>query len=650
MFTERSDYTCHVIRLVKYMSMYLVRNIGIYAHIDAGKTTLVENMLYQAGLIDSPGSVLEGTTESDTLLEEIQRGISILSSTFYFKYKTKNKEYSINLIDTPGHLDFTTQVDNSLLAVDIAVLIIDITTGIRSQTEFIFERIRSQGIPLILFINKIDCEHSVGDFLKKIQPYFGNRAYPVYSYDESDIISNIEYIFYKKFEVGEDYLHFIEWNENLTEKYLQNPTKIKSLVLKGLKEGTVQSQITPIFIGSALQGIGVIELLDFICEIEPKMHKIGEDTSAVLFQNRIHPKIGKTSFLKNFSEIYSGDTLFINGKAVYLSNLYAISLDEVQKQEIVPANSIFCSDNVIEFMPGDLLTSQKLEMPQKENFNKRELKQFVLIIEPISDDVRETVINGVKDLVWEGNGLSYTLQEDTGQVELWGAGELHLEISVSRLKKTIGEIFITGNLKVARYEMWKNAINTITFEHSIYEMKVSSGVLKGFVERTESFESPIIFEIDLPMNLKQAAIAGFEEVLSHGYFGHKILGIRLRITSYTSPPIINNQTLSLLKIAVISGIKTLLKEKNTIEIGPLIEFEITVPEEFLGVVMAALQKRDAKVHSMETFMGQKYFVKGEACCENMLGFSSVLRNMTKGKGFFSGNIVLSPSKYYTFSV
>ncbi len=215
------------------------------------------------------------------------------------------------------------------------------------------------------------------------------------------------------------------------------------------------------------------------------------------------------------------------------------------------------------------------------------------------------------------------------------------------IEKNIGEIFIIGNLKVARYNKWKNVANTIAFEHSTYKTKVGSGVLKGFVERAESFESSVIFEIDLPINIKQAITDGFEEVLSHGYYGHAVLGIWLRITSYENPPFINNQTLSLLKISVISGMKSLL-QGNTIEIGSLIVFDITVPGDYLGIAMSVLQKRNAKVHNMETLANQKYFVKGEACCENMLGFSSVLRNMTKGKGFFSNYIVLSPSKYYKF--
>lgn len=622
-----------------------IRNIGIYAHIDAGKTTLVENMLFQAGLIASPGSVLEGTTESDTLLEEIQRGISILSTTFQFSYK---KKYLINLIDTPGHLDFTSHVDSSLLAVDIAVLMIDITAGIRSQTEFIFEKIQKQGIPLVLFINKIDSMYDdIGQLLGKIRSYFGDKVYATYTYD-GEIINNLRYILNDGVEIGEDFLHFIEWDEDLTEQYLRNPSNINDYVTKGLIEGTSLCKFFPLFIGSALQGIGVIELLDFLCEVRPKTHVVREDAVAVLFQNRVHPELGKISYLKSFKRILAGDKFYIGENQVRISNLYTISLESIENQDVVGVDSIFCTNDLIDFLPPSFLAEEKNVFFATNKSEEQNLKQFAVVIEPKSVDLKEKLMRSIQELVWEGGGLSYRVRRDTGQIELWGAGELHLEVSISRLKKNVGEIFIVGNLRVARYERWKNVANTIAFEHTIYETRVSSGVLKGFVERADTFKSSVVFEVGLPGNLKQAVTAGFEEVISHGYFGHYVLGIRLRVTSYESPQHINTQTISLLKISVISGMKTLFREGNTVEIGSMVVFDITVPEEFLGSVLSALQKRNAKIRNMESLTVQKYFVKGEACSENMLGFSSVLRNMTKGKGIFSANIVLSPANYYKF--
>ena len=246
-----------------------VRNIGIFAHIDAGKTTFTERILYESGELSSPGSVEDGTTEMDTLPEEISRGISITASTSQIKYKIKQKTYYINIIDTPGHLDFHSQVDSALLAVDIAILLIDVTSGIRSQTELISKKLIEKNVPILIFLNKIDRSIEVNEIIKNIENLFTIKKVPVFKIlgkDDIKFLPNLK-------EIDEEIeLAYIEWSNEWTDKYFKSKDP-KKVLLSGLREGFQNCKLIPIFAGSGLTGIGVRECLQFICSLDPKIEK-----------------------------------------------------------------------------------------------------------------------------------------------------------------------------------------------------------------------------------------------------------------------------------------------------------------------------------------------------------------------------------------
>lgn len=620
-----------------------IRNIGIFAHIDSGKTTLFERILYETGFLSSPGSVEDGTTESDILPEEIARGISIFSTTTQFTHKYNRKKYTINIIDTPGHLDFFAQVESCLLAIDIAVLLIDITTGIRTQTEIILEEILEKQIPLIIYINKIDKKVELKGFIESLRPAFRKKLLPVFQITDP-IENKLEYIFSKK-EIPEEVgLPFIEWKEELIDKYFKSPDN--KIILKGLNEGFSENKFIPLFAGSALYGIGISELLDFICSNQYN-RRFGKDhdISALIFKRRIYPELGRVYFLKTYKDLKIGDSLFLKDRELKLEKFYQFTSEEILEPEELDAYTI-CAvpGDINESLPIGFLKDKKNEIALIEKSGSFE---FVILLEPNDSSSRKKLEDGLKDLVWEDHGLIFDVKPDTGQFGLYGSGELHLEVSINRLKEFVGEIFVLGNLRVARYEKLKNVSKRVIFDHSVFEGKLRSGTLIGFVEKSQDFSSTVSYQCELPEDFKNSVESAFLEVLSNGNNGYPVLGVNLRVLSYDEPEQLHESIASLLKVAIISGVKTLIVG-NTVEIGPLSIFEIIVPDAYLGTVLAALNKREARIHTTDTGENRESVILGEAPAENMLGFTGVLRNMTKGKGFLSQKTAFTSFSHYEF--
>ncbi|MBP9888714.1 MAG: GTP-binding protein [Leptospiraceae bacterium] len=620
-----------------------IRNIGIFAHVDSGKTTLTERILFEAGEIYSPGSVTEGTTESDRMREEIERGISIAATTFQVRYKFKNKKYFINLIDTPGHLDFFAQVQNSLLAVDIAILLLDITTGIRSQTEMLLDEITKQNIPLIVFVNKIDKAEDLHVFLEGLKEDISRKLHPVFRI-QSDFKNQLEYILHKKEIYEEIELPFIEWDDTLIDKYFKKPSK--KILLDGLNAGFQLGKLTPLFAGSALHGTSVKELLDFICLQDfHRVHFTSPDTKGVLFRRHLHPDLGKLYYIKPYQPVRSGDIFYSLDRKFKVETMYEITPNEILKLDIVDDYSIFAT-TIPEHSFLDTGSLTKKEQKKAEKYLAHN-NEYVLLIEPINSEAKDSLRSGLEKLTWEDFGLSFREKIDTGQFELRGAGELHLDVAINRLKEFISEIFTFGNLRVARYEKFKNMAITVIFEHSAFNQKLKSGTLISSLEKSPDFSSSVLWECELEEDYKSSVESAFYEILSNGSRGNPVLGVNLRVLSYERPELINDFTSNLLKVAIISGIKSCLPE-CTIEIGPLCLFEVVIPESFYGSVLAVLGRRNAKIVKTDIVHGNKSLLICEAAAENMLGFTSALRNMTKGKGFLSQKTVFTSLSHFEF--
>ena len=612
-----------------------IRNIGIFAHIDAGKTTFTERILFESGELSSPGSVEDGTTEMDTLPEEISRGISITASTSQIKYKIKQKTYFINIIDTPGHLDFHSQVDSALLAVDIAILLIDVTSGIRSQTELISKKLIDKNIPILIFLNKIDRSIEVNEIIKNIENLFTIKKVPVFKILGKD---DFKFLPLQK-EIDEEIeLAYIEWSNEWTDKYFKSKDP-KKVLLSGLKEGFQNCKLIPIFIGSGLTGIGVRECLQFICSLVPKIEKKHYD--AILFKKQIHPYLGRISYIKTYISLKEGDVLF-HGEVPYrITHFYSIIPGGVQEVREIDEFSIaaFLSPKGNEtdiWQIGDFLWKN----PPQEG-EKREIgyfpkfgKEFIQILEPEKEKDRLELEEVIRGVVWEDPGLDVTLKSDTGQFQLIGMGELHLDVSIKRLESFLQDRFTKKNLYVASYGLINSKNSNLIWEHHTSDLKYYSFTLELEASKSSTFENTITFVTKVQSMLKFSIESAYHEVLSHAADGTPILGLSIQINKIIPPKIENEHSISLTKVAVVAGIKNLVRNQFK-KISSKTNFEILLPHSQVGLVISMLQKRSAKIHGMESLDSNKTIVKGSAASEHLLGFTSAMRNVTQGKASIS---------------
>jgi elongation factor G len=612
-----------------------IRNIGIFAHIDAGKTTFTERILYESGELSSPGSVEEGTTEMDSLPEEISRGISITASTSQIKYKYKKETYLINIIDTPGHLDFHSQVDSALLAVDIGILLIDVTTGIRSQTEMIARKLLEKKIPVILFLNKIDKSIEFEEALEDLDRLFPTKKVLVFNKGED---GKINYIFNEKSVREEIELSYIEWSSELTDKYFTLKDS-KKVILNGLREGFSNLSHIPIFAGSGLKGEGVIECLDFISSVETK--KASPNYSAIIFKKQIHPILGRITYIKTVSTLKIDDVLFHGDIPYKLTHLYTIIPGGVHEQRIVSENSIvaFLSPSGGETDHWNIGDYLWLSTPEEGEIRERgEIlsygKEFIQILEPEKEEHRKQLHLSILDIVWEDAGLDFSLKTDTGQFQIFGMGELHLEVSIKRLESFMGEKFNKKNLQVSQYGLLNINKTSLKWEHHSSDAKYFSHTLNIVLHKSGSFENKISFNCKVSNSLKNSIESAFFEICSHVADNNPILGLSIKVESIESPKLESEHSNSLTKVAIIAGLKNFIVDK-WIKIGPKTSFEIFVPHSQVGTVISLLQKRNAKVEGMEANDLMKTILKGSSSSHSLLGFSGSLRNITKGKAAIS---------------
>lgn len=612
-----------------------IRNIGIFAHIDAGKTTFTERILFESGELSSPGSVEDGTTEMDTLPEEVSRGISIIASTTQIKYKIKQKLYLINLIDTPGHLDFHSQVDSALLAVDLAVLLIDVTSGIRSQTELISKKLLEKRIPILLFLNKLDRSLDISVLTKEIQELFPGKTLPVFQITSSQ---TLKFLHLEKEILEELELAFVEWSSGWTEKYFLSKDP-KKVLLGGLREGFKESQHIPIFAGSGLTGLGVKECLQFLCSVEPRRDPKPYDS--ILFKKQIHPHLGRISYLKTFVPIREGDVLFHGDVPIQVPKLFSLIPGGFQEVREIDAHSIgaFQSPEGGEtdhWQVGDFLWKHPPEEGEERETGSFPTfgKEFIQILEPEKEEDRKILESSLQGVVWEDPGLEFSHKKDTGQLQLAGMGELHLDVSIKRLETFLQDRFTKKNLYVSSYGLFDAAPTRLKWEHHTSDLKFFSHSLTVEVSRSGSFENPLRFASRVSPSLQKAIESAYFEILSHAADGLPLLGVSLVILKIDPPMVESEHSSPLTKVAVVAGIKSHLGY-HWKKISPLTRFEILVPHSQVGLVISLLQKRTAKVLGMEALDTQKTRIRGSASAESLLGVTAALRNLTQGKATIS---------------
>lgn len=599
---------------------------GIFAHIDAGKTTLVEQMLVHSGQLSVAGKIEEGTTESDYLTQEIQRGISIQSTVIVLELNIGASDYSFEVIDNPGHLDFQTQSHASVDAIDCAILLIDSLEGFKSQTLANLEFLLKKKKPILFVLNKIDKPNvDLSLAVVELAELLGKDPHLLFQEEAK----GPSFLWADPVACQSELLSLVEWSENLSAAYLESPDDLPALANVGLAGGFWGGMIYPVWAMSALTGEGMDELFSILSWIADQMPSRTEQ-GAVVFKRQLHPDLGKITYLRAFQPMGEGFSAETDlGHNFTFHTGYRINgRQALEIQSVEPGQTFAIPDSELQLGEWICGSGEVLSSSSEESH-----PVFQILLEPERNEDFQSLEAHLRDIVWEDGGLKLEKKPETGQLQLSGLGELHLEVALGRLQEIFTEKFQSSNLSVARFELWKKLAQKILFEHSAFEGRLQSGEIEAFVEGISSLSKEVIIDKKYPEYLKGAVESGFSEATASGAFREEILGIRLAVSGY-KPPKDPEDPSSLIKVAVAKGLKELLPG-STILIGPVSALEIVVLDENLGDVLGALTKRKGKVLQVDSLPKQRSLIKARVPAENLLGFASVLRNMTQGRGSLS---------------
>ncbi|TGM62153.1 elongation factor G-like protein [Leptospira meyeri] len=626
------------------------RTVGIFAHIDSGKTTLTERILFEAGKISAVGSIEDGNTESDTLQEEIERGISIRTTFHSIPWITTFGEFQIQLVDTPGHIDFRNQVTDLLPAMETAIVVLEAGTVVQSQARLVIEELKKANVPMVFFINKLDrFDEDYLDALVSLEEILGGAPVSLFQKNSE---GKIEYYLKDPDRFPKTIKdELMSWNDELMISSWNDALGQTDHSLIGLRSGPGFGKLYPVYGGSAKTGAGVRELLDLVLWTEPK--ETGNQTSnelpLLVLSRRTGLGIGRYAVVYPTKELRSDELQKIEKSLLP----YKSTASEGRTSEVIQDSLFTFLDPETEeavkslekgklvilknhrdllLLPGHpVLISSSAGLDEESPSTDRTPSPFSFVLEPEESADKKFWLCRLEELVWEDPGYQVQSKEETGQLVLLGRGELHLEIGIRRVTERTEKKLLISSINIAKIELLKKMSHKVALEHRAFEDQKSSGALIAVLEDTADFSKQIAFEVSLPEEVKNSIETSFLEACLHGFYGEEVAGLKFRVLSYEMPKGDLQITLTLLKVAVLSGIKELFPS-NTYLVGPLTEVEVMVDADHLGVVLSDLSRRNAKVVSIWEAVAGKSHLKANAPAQNLLGFSGALRNMTKGIG------------------
>lgn len=621
------------------------RTVGIFAHIDSGKTTLTERILFEAGKISAVGSIEDGNTESDSLQEEIERGISIRTTFHTIPWKTTFGEFAIQLVDTPGHIDFRNQVTDLLPAMETAIVVLEAGTVVQSQARLVIEELRKASVPMVFFINKLDrFDEEYLDTLVSLEEILDGVPVSLFQKDPE---GKWEYYLRSPSRFPKTVKEeLMAWNDELLLSSWNDPSGQTDYSMIGLRSGPGSGKLYPVYGGSAKTGEGVRELLDLVAWTEPKNppEELGTGLPLLVLSRRTDEELGRYAVVypteeKNKSAIQSlGKNKVESGKSPSKDHPEPSFhfIDPETREEATSLEKgklVFLKDHpdLLLFPGSSVSLANELRNDPETKSSDRVPSPFSIVLEPEHSSEKEFWLCRLEELVWEDPGYSLEKKDDTGQLVLLGRGELHLEIGIRRIQERTEKKLNFSSINIAKIELLKKMSHKVALEHRAFEDQKSSGALIAVLEDTADFSKHIAFEVSLPEEVKNSIETSFLEACLHGFYGEEIVGLKLRVLSYEIPEGDLQTTLTLLKVAILAGVKELFPS-NTYLVGPLTEVEVMVDADHLGVVLSDLSRRNAKVVSIWEAVAGKSHLKANAPAQNLLGFSGALRNMTKGIG------------------
>ncbi len=666
------------------MNIEKMRNFGIAAHIDAGKTTTSERILYYTGKSYKMGEVHEGTAVMDWMEEEQKRGITITAAATTCSWN----DYHINLIDTPGHVDFTIEVERSLRVLDGAICVFCGVGGVEAQSETVWRQADRYGVPRICFVNKMD---RIGaDFNKvvgEVNERLGMRAIPiqlplgseqgfrgvidliemkaiVYSddVDKLGINFSIEEIpeEYKDVARGqrekmiEGLAEQVDW---LTEKFLNGETITKEEIKKAIRDGTINLKLVPVMCGSAFKKKGVQPLLDAVCDYLPSpldrksivgtnpytdeeisRKPLPEEPFSALAFKIASDKHGDLTFIRVYSGRVSAGARVINSgkdKKELVSRIYKMHANTREQVEMLTAGDIGAVVGLKYTVTGDTLCDsdnaiilEKMEFPDTV---------ISMAIEPKTDAEKEKLGIALSKLAKEDPTFKVRMDKETGQMIISGMGELHLEVIKNRM---LSEYKVDANVGAPKVSYRETIGKKVEIEGKFIQQTGGHGQYGHVWITLEPFkgEEPVTFEDaivggKIPKQYIRSVEKGIRETASTGVAGgYSLIDIKVTLTDGSTHPV-DSSDLAFYTAASIALRKGVEMAKSIL-LEPIMSLEIVVPEQYMGDVISEIHSRRANIIEMGT-RGNLRIIKGDVPLAEMFGYSTVLRSITQGRGTFT---------------
>ena len=667
--------------------LHLTRNIGIMAHIDAGKTTTSERILFYTGKTHKIGEVHDGAATMDWMAQEQERGITITSAATTCNWNYDGKSFKINLIDTPGHVDFTAEVERSLRVLDGAVATYSAADGVQPQSETVWRQADKYNVPRIGYVNKMD--RSGADFFETVQQMkdiLGANPCPVQipiGAEENfkgviDLIK-MKAILWHDETMGAEYSveeipaelvdEAKEWHDKmvenaanfddaLMEKYLEGVEPSEEELIAAIRKATISMDLTPMVLGSSYKNKGVQPLLDYVCAFLPspldtvaivgvnpntdeeEERKPSEDapTSALAFKIATDPFMGRLVFFRVYSgKVEAGSYVYNarSGKKERISRLFQMNSNKEIPMESIDAGDIGAGVGFKDIRTGDTLCDESAPIVlESMTFPDTVIS---IAVEPKSQADIAKLDNGLAKLAEEDPTFTVRTDEQSGQTIISGMGELHLDIIIDRLKREFKVECNQGKPQVN----YKEAITKDVTLREVYK-KQSGGrgkfadIIVAVGPKDEDYKEgnfQFINEVkggNVPKEFIPSVQKGFENAMKNGVLGgYPMENLKVTLTDGSFHPVDSDQ-LSF-ELAAINAYRNACPKAGPVLMEPIMKVEVVTPEENMGDVIGDLNKRRGQVEGMDEARSGARIVKAQVPLAEMFGYVTALRTITSGR-------------------
>ena len=666
--------------------LHKVRNIGIMAHIDAGKTTTTERILFYTGITHKIGEVHDGAATMDWMEQEQERGITITSAATTCFWKG----YQINIIDTPGHVDFTVEVERSLRVLDGAVAVFDGVAGVEPQSMTVWRQASKYGVPRICYVNKLDrtgasFEHCVQTIRDRLQVVPVRLQLPIGS--EHDFLGIVDLVemnaktWRGETQMGEDYVveeipadlkdaaeearaemieNIADFDDELMELYLEGEEPTVEQIKRAIRRGVLANAFTAVVCGTSFKNKGVQPLLDAVIDYLPSPIDVpaiegfkpgdesviiqrhadkNEPLAALAFKIAADPHLGKLTFVRVYSGILQSGSQVLNaetGKKERIGKIYQMHANKRQEVDFMPAGNICAVMGLKQTGTGDTLCDPANPvMLESMEFPNPVIEQA---IEPKSKADQEKLSIAIQRLAEEDPTFQVHTDEDTGQTIIAGMGELHLEVLIDRMKREFHVEANIGKPQVAYRETLRRKVENVNYVHK--KQSGGSGQYAKVIITLEPQETGAGYEFvnavtggRIPKEYIPAVDAGAKEAMQFGVLaGYPVEDVKVTLTDGAYHDVDSSELA--FKIAGAMAFKEAARKASPALLEPMVAVEVTTPEDYLGTVIGDLNARRGQVQSMDEEHGNRV-VRALVPLAEMFGYVGDLRSKTSGQATYT---------------